>query len=289
MEIVPIAFDSMGTRSMATYVQTKDLNILIDPGVALAPRRYGLPPHPIEIERMNIHYEEIVDYAENSEVLIVTHYHYDHHMPSVPEIFNGKIAFLKHPKENINRSQRGRASYFLNLLSGLPQRIEFADGREFKIGETLIKFSKAVFHGTNPRLGYVIEISITDGEEKLVYTSDIEGPAIEDQVNFILEEKPNFLIVDGPMTYMLGYRYSQKSLEESNKNLIRVVRECKPHIIIIDHHFMRDLNYRERIKPLYDVAKEEGVKVISAAEFAKKPIEMLEAHRKDLYKEHPIG
>ena len=46
MKIKPVASDSMGTRSMATYVETKDVKIFIDPGVALGPSRYGLPPHP---------------------------------------------------------------------------------------------------------------------------------------------------------------------------------------------------------------------------------------------------
>jgi predicted metallo-beta-lactamase superfamily hydrolase len=43
--IVPLAFDSFGVRSMSTFVETDDLRILIDPGVALAPIRYGLEPH----------------------------------------------------------------------------------------------------------------------------------------------------------------------------------------------------------------------------------------------------
>ncbi len=35
MKITPLAFDSFGTRSMSTFVETKDVKILIDPGVAL--------------------------------------------------------------------------------------------------------------------------------------------------------------------------------------------------------------------------------------------------------------
>lgn len=31
MKIIPIAFDSLGTRGMATYVETKDVKIFIDP------------------------------------------------------------------------------------------------------------------------------------------------------------------------------------------------------------------------------------------------------------------
>ncbi len=41
MNITPIAADSLGTRSMATFVETGDCGIFIDPAVSLAPRRYG--------------------------------------------------------------------------------------------------------------------------------------------------------------------------------------------------------------------------------------------------------
>ena len=79
--IVPIAFDSFGVRSMATFVETDDLRILIDPGVALAPIRYGLEPHLLEWQRHDESWEEVKQYAENADVLIVTHDHYDHHDP----------------------------------------------------------------------------------------------------------------------------------------------------------------------------------------------------------------
>jgi len=282
-EVIPIAFDSMGTRSMCTFVRTGDLAVLIDPGVSLAPRRYGLPPHPLELQRMDEHHEEIVRYAGEAEVLIVTHYHYDHHMPDEPEIFEGKIAYLKHPTENINKSQRGRAKYFLEQLEGIPKRLEYADGNSGRFGETSIRFSNAVCHGTNNRLGYVVEVCTEHGGEKLLFTSDVEGPALDEQVEFILEEKPDILIVDGPMTYMLGYRYSRASLEKSNENLVRILREAEVSHLIIDHHFLRDLNYKERITLVYEAADDVGAKVVTAAEFAGKPVEMLEAHRKELY------
>ncbi|RLI13320.1 hypothetical protein DRO33_01450, partial [Candidatus Bathyarchaeota archaeon] len=209
-------------------------------------------------------------------------YHYDHHMPDEPEIFEGKVALIKHPTENINRSQRGRAAYFLSVLEGLPKRLEAADGREFEFGKTRLKFSKAVYHGTGPRLGYVIEVCVECGGEKFLFTSDVEGPALEDQVAFILAEVPDLVYLDGPMTYMLGFRYSVKSLQASVENMVKML-EAGVETLVVDHHFLRDLNYRERIGPVYEAARDHGAKVLTAAEFAGKPIEMLEAHRKELY------
>ena len=281
--IIPLAFDSFGVRSMATFIETEDARILIDPGVALAPLRYGLEPHFLEWQRLDETWDAIKRYAENADVLIVTHYHYDHHDPDYPEIYRGKSVFIKHPTENINRSQMERAETFLAAVEGLPKKIEFSDGRSFQLGETQITFSRAVCHGTNPRLGYVTEVSIKSGNEKFLHTSDVEGPSLEDQIDFILKEKPNVLFVDGPMTYMLGYRYSYKSLEISNNNLVRAVRETNLNTLVLDHHFLRDLNYKMRIKPVYAEAEKRGVKVVTAAEFSGRKIEMLEALRKELY------
>jgi predicted metallo-beta-lactamase superfamily hydrolase len=237
----------------------------------------------LEWQRLDETWDAIKRYAENADVLIVTHYHYDHYDPDYPEIYKGKSVFIKHPTENINRSQRERAAAFLAAIEGLPRKIEFSDGRSFQLGKTQITFSKAVCHGTNPRLGYVTEVSIKSGNEKFLYTSDVEGPSLEDQIDFILKEKPNVLFVDGPMTYMLGYRYSYKSLETSNNNLVRAVRETNLNTLVLDHHFLRDLNYKMRIKPVYAEAEKRGVKVVTAAEFSGRKIEMLEALRKELY------
>ena len=283
--IIPLAYDSLGVRSMATFVETDDARILVDPAVSLAPLRYGLPPHPLEWRRMDETWEVIKQYAELADVLIVTHYHYDHHDPGEPEVYRGKTIYLKHPAENINLSQRERAAFFLEALRGFPKTLEYADGKEATIGKTRIRFSKAVCHGINPRLGYVTEVSISHGE-KLVYTSDVEGPPLDDQIQFILEEKPDVLIVDGPMTYMLGFRYSYKSLEISNRNLVKAIKETQLHTLVLDHHFLRDLNYRMRIASVYAAAKNKNVRIMTAAEFAGRKIEMLEALRRELYQKY---
>jgi predicted metallo-beta-lactamase superfamily hydrolase len=286
VKIIPLAFDSLGTRSMSTFIETDDVKILIDPGVSLAPIRYSLPPHPIELKRMEEHWKKIVKYASDSEVLIITHYHYDHHRPEENlEIYRKKFVFIKHPTEKINFSQKGRAKYFLEKIKRLPKEIQYADGKEFKFGKTRIKFSEPVFHGTNPRLGFVIEVLIDDGKYKFIHTSDVEGPSQEDQTNFILENKPNLIFLDGPLSYML-YRFGEENMKKSVENMIKIV-ENRPEALIVDHHFLRDLKWKEKIREVFSVAKEKNVKVQTAAEFSGRPIEMLEAHRKDLYKKYP--
>src|SRR4029453_10091458 len=44
MKVIPLAAESLGVRSMATYVEVGRTGILIDPGATLASSRFGLPP-----------------------------------------------------------------------------------------------------------------------------------------------------------------------------------------------------------------------------------------------------
>jgi len=289
MELRLLAFDSFGVRSMSTFIQTDDALIHIDPSASLAPSRYGLPPHRREIERLLECGRVIENFARDAEIIVITHYHYDHHDPGylIPlDIYRNKVVYVKNPEEKINRSQMGRARYFLNLIKPIAKEIRIAEGSEIVIRKTTIRISNAVPHGVNDRLGYVVEVSVSDRSTKVLYTSDVEGPPLDEQVNFILSEKPDILIIDGPMTYMLGFRYSKKALQASIENLKKII-SVGVRNIVIDHHFLRDINYRDRIAELYQYAEENGARIITAAEFMNRPIEMLEALRDKLYQEEP--
>jgi predicted metallo-beta-lactamase superfamily hydrolase len=82
---------------------------------------------------------------------------------------------------------------------------------------------------------------------------------------------------------MLGFRYSAKSLALSIENINRIIRETSVSTILLDHHFMRDLNYVKRAAEVQKCAEEHGVKVITAAEYAGREADILEARRKELY------
>lgn len=291
MEIKLIAFDSLGVRSQSTFIQTKDLLIHIDPAAALAPRRFGLPPHRVEVEKLYELVEEISEYLREAEVVIITHYHYDHHDPNklIPvELYRGKEVYIKHPKEKINISQRIRASRFLRMIKQYAKEIKVADNNFVVKGGTTIKFSKPVPHGVNDKLGYVVEVSIDDGEHSLIYTSDVEGPVLEDQLKFILSEKPEIAIIDGPLTYMLGYSFSQKDLDNAVKNLKKII-SSGVKTIILDHHLVRDPDYKDRIAEVLAYAKIFKVRVLTAAEFMGKPVNVLEVKRKELYRSNRLN
>ena len=289
MRVRLLSFDSMGVRSMCTVVETGDAKIMIDPGAALGPRRYGLKPHPIELERLRICKALIAEEAADSDLIIITHYHYDHFPRPSDNIewLRDKRILLKDPSNMINWSQRRRAAYFLERLRKVEARPEVADGGGVRIGRSRIRFSKPVEHGNDSRLGYVLQVLIADRGEKLLHSSDVEGFVSGDQVRFVRESKPDILICDGPMTYMLGNKFGEEDLENSLRNLASLVRAGFLSDLIIDHHLLRDLEWRARIQPLLDLAEGYGVRVSTAARFMGLEELLLEANRRKLYEEYP--
>ncbi|MEM1995050.1 MAG: hypothetical protein QXW32_06245 [Nitrososphaerales archaeon] len=286
MLVKPIAFDSLGVRSMATFVETKNVSLLIDPAAALAPKRYGLSPHAVEWLRLDESWASIKKYAEYADILVLTHYHYDHHSPNYPEIFKNKVLIIKDPAENINPSQRWRAAYFLQSIQGLPKEIKQADGKTFSIKGTTLSFSQAVSHGVDTKLGYVVELSVRCGGEIMHFSSDVQGPATKEHTETILDNTPHTLIVDGPPTYLLGSSFADDALSCAIQNLLNITKTLSKKglgTIILDHHLLRDLGYKEKMHAVYEAGEECGVKVLCAAEYLGKPVDMLEARRRELY------
>ena len=282
MKITPLAADSLGARSMATLVETPDVTILLDPSVRLGPYRYDLPPHPTERSRQKELWQVIRDAAKKADVLTVSHYHYDHHNPAAPSIFRGKLAFLKDGKFHINRSQRERSSAFVRKLKSYPKAIQVADGNQMDFGGTELLFSPAVPHGYNDELGYVVMTRIAQGHEVFVHTSDVIGPPLKEQLSFLIDAQPTVLYVDGPMTHMPEH-YPQEHTKRSLAHLVRILRTTDVRTLILDHHILRDREWRSRMASVFEAGKEHDVAVLTAAEFAGKPVDQLEANRDKLY------
>lgn len=283
-----LAADSMGVRSLATVVETCGLVIGIDLGASLAPRRYGLPPHEIELKRLEYTLNLARQAITESDILIITHYHYDHYIRFEPELYYGKKLLVKHPKQEINASQRMRAWRFL-VRDKVEDKanVAYADGREFRIGDVVIRFSQPVWHGDiGSRVGKVLMVKVTtcDGET-LAYTSDVQGPADPAAIEFLEQEpRPGTIILGGPPTYFAGYKVPRESVEKGLRGLMTVIERLRPSVLVVDHHLLRDLNYTEAIREHLDRASQLGVRLLTAAEFMNKPIEPLEAMRRELWR-----
>jgi len=287
-----IGFDSMGTRGMATVIDTGTYKIFIDPGVSFAPRRYGLPPHPVELERLEKHLAIIRDEIIDSDIIIISHYHRDHYLyrDGEEEFYKGKILYIKHPEQMINHSQKIRAYVLLKKMGvlDLAKKIVYCDGKTYSLenGVRLV-FSPPVPHGPDgTRLGWVIMTLVDIDGFRILHASDVQGPISDVPLEWILEKRPDILIISGPPTYFEGRKMKKEDVEKGLYNLMRIAGNSNgPKKIIVDHHLLRDLDYRDRIMDIIEVAAIRNAEVLTAAEFMGQPIEQLEARRKELWRE----
>jgi len=299
IKVSPVAFESFGVRSMCTYVETPDVKILLDAGVSLGPNRYGFPPHPKEYRALKERRSLMLKIADKTDVITVSHYHFDHHTPSYTDwacnwssaeiaekIYKGKIIFAKSYKSKINTSQRRRGWMFAKTGGKHATRLEFADGRSYNFGATTIKFSAPVFHGRKgSELGWVLMAVIKHDDEKMLFASDVQGPMNGKTLRMILDEKPQLAIIGGPPLYLADFRVSRDEISSAMKNLESIVKHVPT--IILDHHILRDENWKETAQPIFDKASSVNHNVFTAAEYAGEKNNLLESRRKTLFETEP--
>jgi len=301
IHVVPLAAESLGVRSMCTYVETPDVRILLDAGVSLCPMRFGLPPHPVEFKAIDESREKIAEAAEKAEIVTLSHYHFDHHTPSYEDwlcnwteaaetarqIYEGKTVLLKNPKEKINYSQRRRGWMFQKTGGKFAVKLEIADGKTFIFGKaTKVRFSEPVFHGPeNSALGWILMTIIEYQGEKFMFAPDVQGPMSTQTLTIIKCENPQLIMIGGPPLYLARFRVDEEQIRVGMKNLEEVVKSVP--CTIVEHHILRDEGWREKTKSVFDKACDVGCKVLTAAEFLGKENAFLEARRKKLFIENP--
>jgi len=319
-------FDSLGAKSSCTLVRTPDVSVLIDPGAAVMQPSFPatLPKKLYWVAQAK---STIRRASRGVDVIIISHYHYDHYFPGDVGFYSGKLLFAKNPNEFINDSQRARAFDFyskvcehfgkVGLGSLLKKRrkkrygnpmgdynerrrellekgmnwfkrraenwnknpeipelkfdgieVKYPEGKSFRFGGTRLKFTKPLFHGVEfSRVGWVFATIIEHEGEKLMHSSDVNGPIIEDYAELIIKENPDVLVLDGPMTYMLGYLLNRTNLRRAIDNAVRIVEETDARLIIYDHHLPREVRFKENTKEVWEAAKKSDKKLLTAAEF----------------------
>jgi len=339
----------MGSKSAVIFVETDDVRILVDPGLSALQPGFPIPDSWKSMYNI-MGYRMIEKFATGADIVIITHYHYDHHEPvdspwiNTRSLYYGKILLVKNPNKYINNSQFERARTFLGgLVSSFLGRpledfleepkerdfgdpidwipmardkdfgdyntrrrqilengrkrferlvslwsenpwireidesslkVRFADGMQYCFGKTKIKFTRPMFHGVEyDRLGWVIGFTVESSGDKLLYTSDIQGPFIEDYADWIISENPNIAVIDGPPTYQFGYMMTRTTLRRAIENMIRILESAETELIIWDHHLLRDVRWRERVAEVYKYARRKRKRLITAAEFyGKRPV-----------------
>jgi len=336
-------FDSLGAKSSSTLVRTPDVSVLIDPGVAIMQ-----PSFPAPLTK-KLYWKaqgarEIRKASQEANVIVISHYHYDHFTDFDRNLYKGKLLLVKNPNEYINDSQRGRAEHFFdnlcrsfgetdldqmlqararksygNPLDDIPlardmdfgdynrrrkellekglkwfrRRVEkwhsfktipeltfrdvevkFPEGREFRFGRTKLRFTPPMFHGIEfSRVGWVFATVIEYPGEKVIHTSDLSGIYIEDYAEWIIQENPTVLILDGPPTYM-GFMLIRTNLNRCVRNTCEVIERSKNlRLLVYDHHLLRERRYREKTRMVWETGADRGVKVVTAAEhLGRKPV-----------------
>lgn len=280
MKITPLAADSMGSRSMAVCIETRDGQILIDPGASVAPLRYGLAPHPLEQWQLQKHLDRIRLYAESSQTIVISSFHQDHFVSDRPEWLKGKTLLMKNPNRPTTPAERNAAFEYLKKARTFPRQMYDADERSFSFGKTEFVFSPACFNGQE----YFIQMLIRSGDRSFLFSSNARGADTDSASAFLLSQKADVLYLDGPATYLQKNAEALKSILERMERLITATGARE---IILDHHALRDLHWKKRMEPLFQFCIGGGIRIRTAAEYRGEEPALLEARRNELYQNQP--
>lgn len=298
MRIVPVGFESLGVRSMCTFIETPDVRILVDAGVALGPRFRKLP-HPQEYRARDQCRKRIREYAAKADVVVISHYHNDHHTPNYTEpvwlgssaeeseqIYRDKLVLVKDIRNAINFNQRRRGWMFQRFVKRIGSKCEVADGRDYEFGATTVKISQPVPHGEDEtELGWVLMTTIESQGEKVLHASDVQGPMSKLTTRLILKEKPGTLILGGPPLYLEGVRVDKASIHKGLENASRIAGKTPK--IIFEHHVLRSEKWEDEAKSVLQASSEAGHELVTAAGYLGDRPKLLESRRERLYEEDP--
>jgi hypothetical protein len=175
-------------------------------------------------------------------------------------------------EEHLSRLERGRAD---SLALILKNNLIPAEGENSEV----MTFSRAVPHGENNSES----VMMTRIEEDFVFVhaSDIQL-LNERSIHQILSWKPDIVLAGGPPLY-LAHKFSKESIRNAWHNAKSLALGVDT--LILDHHLMRNFEGIKWIKRLSGFAKG---RVICSADWMKKPRMLLEARRRQLYRDMPV-
>ena len=277
MKVIPLAADSLGVRSMATYVEVAGTGILIDPGATLAPMRFNLPPAAEEWEALRRANDRISAYASRASLIFVSHYH-DDHFRSDPATYAGRTVLAKDPDRQVGGSQHRRGTELWSVLRE-HARPTVADGYERKEHAMELRVSLPLPHGAEGTpMGYVLALSVHDPaeRERFVFASDVQGPLSGVAAAWLIQQRPTLVYLSGPPSY-IEREMGTQAIERGIDNLRRLIDAtgCR---VIMDHHAVREAAFEARFQRLFATGR-----VVTAAGHLGVPLAALESRRRQLW------
>jgi predicted metallo-beta-lactamase superfamily hydrolase len=250
MKVIPLAADSLGVRSMATYVEVGRTSLLIDPGATLAPNRHGLPPAPEEWEALQRATDRIAAYALRAQFVFVSHYHEDHFRPD-RILYAGRTVLAKNPHRMVEGQQARRAADLWKALAD-HAKLTSADNHVVLEPGLALEVSPPLPHGVEGSpLGSIVALTVVDEAERqrFVFASDVQGPMSAVARGWIVRQRPTLLYLAGPPSYMV-HEVGEAAIEQGIANLLAIVQAtgCR---VIMDHHALRDHRYATRFERLF--------------------------------------
>ena len=284
MNVAILGTESLGVRGLACQIQVEDRKVVIDPGVALGYRRYGLLPHPRQVAVGEQVREKIVAALQDATDVVLSHFHGDHiplpnanpyqlNAHQVAPLFRTIRLWSKGP-DGLSHHMASRREALIEIFDrSLPNAEGQKDGP--------LEFSLPVPHG-DPQVscGTVMMTRIEDEDGVFVHASDIQLLNNE-AVELILAWQPDTVLAAGPPLYLAGL--SPRQRRQAWENGLRLAREV--NTLILDHHLLR---CEAGLRWLDHLASATGRCVICAADFMNHPRCLLESRRAQLYEEVPV-
>jgi predicted metallo-beta-lactamase superfamily hydrolase len=277
MKVIPLAADSLGVRSMATYVEAGALAMLLDPGAALAPSRYNLPPADAEWEALRRANDRISAYARRASIVFVSHYH-DDHFRTDPATYSGRRVLAKDPNRMVNGLQARRAAGMWRAVAPVA-RLESADSTQHREDGVELRVSPPLPHGVEgSSLGYLVALTVIEPaeRERFVFATDVQGPLSPVAAAYLTREKPTLVYLSGPPSY-IEHEVGTAVIDRGIDNLLRLMDAtgCR---VIMDHFAVRDTAYETRFDRLWRTGH-----VLTAARFLGVDDTPLESRRHQLW------
>jgi predicted metallo-beta-lactamase superfamily hydrolase len=271
-------------RGLSCVVEVKERKIVIDPGLALGYRRYGLLPHPAQVAVGEQVRRKIVAALEDATDVVMSHFHGDHVPLPDANPFQLKAQQVAPLCQGVRLWAKGPSGLSQNMMSRTQSLCKVL-GRELPNAEGQrdgpMVFSPPVPHGEpHTKRGTVMMSRIEDEDGVFVHASDIQ--LINDEaVSLILAWRPDIVLADGPPIYLPWL--SSKKRARAWDNALRLARGVDT--LILDHHLLR---CEEGLSWLDRLSSETGHDVICAADFIGHPRCLLEAWRTRLYEEMAV-